>query len=92
MKTLLTSSLIATVLLSGSPVLQIGNSHQVNMQLQADEVLQDMVKVFDYHGNLIREMRVDDVAQDEISISDYLILESSHFAFSYLGDQYYLRD
>lgn len=91
MKTLLTGSVLAT-LLSGAPTLQIGDVPPLEMQLQVDEVLSEKVRVFDYHGNLLQEMKVEDVANDDISISEYFILENSHFAFDYLGDHYYLKD
>ncbi len=92
MKTLLVSFLIAVSSLSGQFLIPQQDANLPELNLDGENILQNVVKIFDYRGNLIKEMNVSDVNQDEISISDYLILESSHFAFSYLGDYYYLRD
>ena len=90
MKTLFTTFL-TLALVVGSPMVDL-NKEKVEMMLQADDLLKDKVRIFDYDGNLLKEMEAEDVAYDDISISDYLTLESSDFAFKYLGDYYYLRD
>ena len=68
------------------------SSQNVEMMLLADEALQSQVKIFDYNGNLLNEMNTKDVSNNDISIKDYFLLESSDYAFQYLGDYYYLRE
>lgn len=93
MRTIFTSLLIGMVLLVGSSMMQAEKSSvQMRIPPRTEEVLQNRVWVFDYQGNLIKELIADEVARGEISVMDYLLLESSHFAFSYFGDQYYLKD
>lgn len=92
MKTILTTAFLAVAMLFGIPIPFQGDQVKLEMQLSADEVFANKVKIFDYEGNLLKELRVDDVADHEISISDYLILESSGYAFTYQGDYYFLRE
>lgn len=92
MKTLLTGMLMATAMLSSTSSFTDGAQAKLEMQILSDEAFQNKVKIFDYSGNLIKEMRADDVGQDQISVADYMLLENSDFAFGYLGDYYYFRD
>ena len=92
MKTIIAGALIAMVMLPPISIPIQSNQQQVEMQLLEDDVFQNKVKIFDYQGNLLKEMSAEDVAHDEITLSDFLILEHSGFAFEYLGDYYYLRD
>ena len=91
MKTPLIACFLSLVMLSGNAVTQERREVNLQAELRAEEVLEDKVRVFDYSGNLITELNADDIAQNEISLSDYLILEDSDFAFDYLGDYYYFR-
>ncbi len=91
MKTLSIGVMIVAAMLLGIPIPFQTNQEKVEMQVLADDALQSKVKVYDYDGNLLKEMNAEDVANDDISVADHFILESSGFAFQYLGDYYYLR-
>lgn len=92
MKTLFTLAIIGLAMMLGTPIIENGQAQELEMQLKSDEMLQDKVKIFDFEGNLLKEMMAEDVAQNEITVSDFILLESSDFAFSYSGDYYYLRN
>ncbi len=92
MKTITTGVLIVVAVLLGIPIPFQDSQEQVEMQVLSEDVLKSKVKVYDYDGNLLKEMDADDVANNEITVSDYFILESSGFAFKHLGDYYYLRE
>lgn len=92
MKTITIGAVIVVAMLLGIPIPFQSNQEQVEMQILAEDALKSKVKVYDYDGNLLKEMNADDVANDEISVADHFILESSGFAFQYLGDYYYLRE
>lgn len=92
MNTLFTTLMIAWSMLSYTPVAQIDDPRMLEMQIQSEVTFQNTVMIFDFDGNLIKELTVDDVASQEISVTDYFLLEDSHFAFSHQGDYYYLRD
>ena len=92
MKTLFTLVALGTMMLLGIPITKNGNAQQLEMQLLDEEVFRNKVKIFDFEGNLLKELTVDEVAQNEISVADYMILESSDYAFTYLGDYYYLKN
>lgn len=64
----------------------------LRMQLETDLVFQKMVRIYSYNGSLIREFPLTDVANNEISVADHLILEESDFAFDHQGDYYYFGD
>ena len=83
---------MATAMLSVNPIETGETQAKMEMLLFEDEVFQNKVKIFDYSGNSVQELSTVDVAENEISIAEYLILESSDFAFEYLGDYYYFRD
>jgi hypothetical protein len=93
MKTMITAALVAAAMLPGieTPV-QSNQEQLLEMHLLADDVFENRIKIYDFQGNFLSEMRADDVAYDEITVTDYLMLESSGFAFKYLGDYYYLMD
>ncbi|MEQ9402559.1 MAG: hypothetical protein RIM99_03145 [Cyclobacteriaceae bacterium] len=92
MKILLTGIFIATAMFSGSELQTGENQAKLEIQLSEDDAFQNKVKIFDYKGNLVTELTTNDVANHNISISEYLILESSDYAFTHLGDYYYFRD
>ena len=91
MKSLLTGVALLVTLLSGSP-LKTTDQAEMEMILQSEEVFKTRVKIFDGKGNLLKELKTQDVANEDITVADYFLLDSSDFLFSYLGDYYYLRD
>lgn len=92
MKALLTGIFMATAMLSLNPTETAETQAKMEMLLSVDNVFQNKVKIFDYGGNSIQELWAKDVVDNEITIGEYLILESSDFAFEHLGDHYYFRD
>ncbi len=92
MKTLLTGIFMATAMLTVNPPESGETQAKMEMLLFEDEVFQEKVKIFDYSGNPVQELKAKDVAENEISIAEFLVLESSDYAFEYLGDYYYFRD
>ncbi len=92
MKILLTSFLIAIGMHAGTSLLNGTDQEELEMMVLAEEALKDKVKIYDYQGSLITEFKAEDVANNDITVSNYLILNSSDYAFTYLGDYYYLRD
>ncbi|WP_462253139.1 hypothetical protein [Ekhidna sp.] len=62
------------------------------MQLDAELVFEKMVKIYNYEGDLVREIPLNKVANNEISVLDNMILEESDFAFDFQGDYYYFGD
>ncbi|MEM6641750.1 MAG: hypothetical protein AAF616_02120 [Bacteroidota bacterium] len=63
----------------------------LDLQLWSELKFDEKVKVYDYDGNLVSEYLLSDVANEEISVIDHLVLEKSDFAFDYLGDYYYFQ-
>lgn len=92
MKTLFTGVLLATAMITGIPIPFQSDQELVEMQVLTEDVLKSKVKIYDYDEGLVKELNAEDVANDEISVADYFILESSGFAFKYLDDYYYIRD
>ncbi|MEP1095040.1 MAG: hypothetical protein ABJG78_08005 [Cyclobacteriaceae bacterium] len=92
MKLLISGTIFLAAMFPGIPIPSQNSQELVEMQVLADDVLKDKVKVYDYTGNLLKEMAAEDVANNQISIADYFVLDNSGFAFKYLGDYYYLRD
>lgn len=64
----------------------------LNMQLDTDLVFQQMVRIYSYKGELVREFPVSAVTNNQISVMDHMILEDSDFAFNDRGDYYYFGD
>ncbi|SNS53599.1 hypothetical protein SAMN05421640_0566 [Ekhidna lutea] len=64
----------------------------LSMQLDTDLVFQKMVKVYGYDGSFIREFPLTEVANNQISMEDHMILQESDFAFDFHGDYYYFRE
>ncbi len=92
MKTLIITTMAVMLLLCGAAMIEGGISQGLEVQVSGEEVLQDKVKIYDYAGNLIRELSLREVSNGDIAVVDHILLESSHYAFSYLGDYYYFRD
>lgn len=84
-------TLSASVLI-GTAEAPVQSSQGLDMQIDSDMVFQKMVKIYDYEGSLVREIPIDDVANNKISVLDHMILEDSDFAFDYQGDYYYFGD
>ncbi|MEM7298517.1 MAG: hypothetical protein AAF391_09665 [Bacteroidota bacterium] len=91
MKSLLLLTLMAISFVMESPEAELRNDQGLNMQL-SEIVFQEMVKVYDYEGNLLREFQLTDVVNNNITIDDHVLLEQSDFAFDYLGDYYYFSE
>ncbi|WP_424962927.1 hypothetical protein [Ekhidna sp.] len=92
MKSLLLLLLLSASSMLGASEAPLQANQGLRMQLETDLVFQKMVKVYSYEGSLIREFPLNDVANNEISIADHLILEESDFAFDHQGDYYYFGD
>ncbi|MEQ9468840.1 MAG: hypothetical protein RLN88_15630 [Ekhidna sp.] len=92
MKSLLFLMTLSASLFIGIAEAPIQTHQDLNMQLESDMVFQKMVKIYDYQGSLVREIPLDDVANNKISVMDHMILEESDFAFDYHGDYYYFGD
>ena len=92
MKSLLLLMTLSATLLIVAAKAPMQTNHGLNMQIDSDMVFQKMVKVYNYEGSLVREIPLDDVANNKISVLDHMILEDSDFAFDYQGDYYYFGD
>lgn len=93
MKSLLILTLTVLSLFADSPQMaSVTGDHMLDMQLSSELVFQDMVKIYDYKGNLVSEYKLNEVANNEISSQDHVLLEQSNFAFNYLGDYYYFTE
>jgi len=64
----------------------------LEMQLTAEIEFQQMVKVYDYQGKLMKEYFLSDVVNNNITVTDHILIEGSDFAFDYLGDYYYFSE
>lgn len=85
----LATLLLSSILPAASDVASI-HDQGVGMQLSAELEFSKTVQVYDYEGGLIKQFKLDEVTNDDITISEHLFLEASDFAFSYQGDYYYL--
>ena len=92
MKSLLLIFMLSATALSGTAEAPQHIDRGLNMQLDTDLVFQQMVKIYDYKGSLVREFPVSAVANNQINAVDHMILEESDFAFDYSGDYYYFGD
>lgn len=91
MKSLLTGAALLATLLSGPPS-KTNDSIELEIMLQAEELFNTKVKIFDTKGNLLKELQTQDVANEDITVADYFLLDSSDFLFDHQGDYYYMRD
>jgi len=92
MKSLLLLLMLGTSFLTGTEEGSHNTNQGLEIQLKTDLVFQHMVRIYSYEGDLIRELTVEDVANNDISVADYLILQDSDFAFDHRGDYYYFRE
>jgi len=92
MKSLLILSLLFVSAFVDTPQLAGQTDHGLEMQLDSDFEFTEMVKIYDYEGNLLNEYELSDVVNNDISVNDHFILEESDFAFNYLGDYYYFSE
>lgn len=87
--------LVAVSLLMAFPLANLSSENESNpdleMQLQMEKVFEEKVKIYDYNGILVKELNISDVATNQISVLDYMLLEGSDFAFDYMGDYYYFQ-
>ena len=91
MKSLLLLTLLGVSMLVGVPEEGVHDGQGLDMQLNSELVFPEMVRIYDYEGNLVKEFMMEDVANNDITINDHFLLNESDFAFSYMGDYYYLR-
>lgn len=89
MKSLLILTLMAIAPLAASPKYNLPTNQGLDMYLTSEIEFQEKVKIYDYHGNLLNEYLLDDVVNNNITLSDHFIIEQSDFAFDHLGDYYY---
>lgn len=92
MKSLLILSLIAVSTIVESPQSNQPRNEDLEIQLVTEIEFPEKVKIYDYDGNLLKEYLLADVANNDITFSDYFMLEESDFAFDYLGDYYYFTE
>lgn len=91
MKSLLILAFLAISLIAASSF-STSSEQGIEMLLSSEIQFEEKVKVFDYDGNLLKEYVLSDVANDELSATDYFALQQSDFAFDYLGDYYYFTE
>ena len=92
MKSLLVLLTLSASIMLGAAEAPMQANQGLRMQLESDNVFQKMVRIYSYDGSLIREFPLTDVANNDISVADHLILEESDFAFDHQGDYYYFGD
>ena len=92
MKSLLIMLMLSASVLLGEASDQLQTKQVMALQLESDIEFQKMVKVYSYEGSLIREIPLNDVANNQLTVSDHMILEGSDFAFDLQGDYYYFND
>lgn len=92
MKSLLLISLLSFSAIAVTAEAPMQTNQGLSMQLESDLVFEKMVVVYDYDGSLIREIPLNDVANNTINIVDHMILEESDFAFDFQGNYYYFGD
>ena len=92
MKSLLLLLTLSASVMLGAAEAPMQSNQGLRMQLESDNVFQKMVRIYSYDGSLIREFPLTDVANNDISVADHLILEESDFAFDHQGDYYYFGD
>ncbi len=90
MKSLFILSALFGTLFMGS--LNERSNPELTMDIAMEEALQEKVRVYDYDGNLLKELKVTDVATNDISVIDHILLDESDFAFEHLGDYYYFQE
>ncbi len=91
MKTILTLSVLFGAFFIGTTNEESGNP-ELEMNLLMEEVFEERVIVYDYSGNLLKELKVEDIATNEISVTDHFFLDKSDFAFEHMGDYYYFKE
>lgn len=92
MKLLLILSFIAVSAIGGTSQRNLPGSQDLDMQLSAEIEFQEKVKIYDYDGELLSEYLLEDVVNNDITLSDHFTLEESDYAFNYLGDYYYFSE
>ncbi|WP_425389974.1 hypothetical protein [Ekhidna sp.] len=92
MKSLLLLLMLSASVLLGSAEATMHDNQGLNMQIDSDLVFQQMVKIYTYDGELVKELSLNDVANNKISVIDHIVLQESDFAFDHQGDYYYFRD
>lgn len=91
MKSLLMLSMLFGALYMGVPISEQTNP-ELEMSLHMEDVFKEKVKVYDYNGNLLKELNLSAIATDDISVTDHILLDDSDFAFEHLGDYYYFQE
>ena len=92
MKLLLILSFLAVSAIGGTSQQSPLRNQDLDMQLSAEFEFKEKVKIFDYDGELLNEYLLEDVVNNDITLSDHFALEESDFAFDYLGDYYYFNE
>jgi hypothetical protein len=91
MKSLLILSMLFGALFMGLPLSEQVNP-ELEMNLRMEEIFQEKIKVYDYNGNLLKELKKSEVVTNDISVMDHVMLDESDFAFEHLGDYYYFQE
>jgi len=89
MKSFLLLALLGMAVVAESPQANENPNQGLEAQIETELVFNEMVHVFDYEGNLMREFYMSEVANGDITVTDHILLEKSDYAFNYLGDHYY---
>ena len=92
MKSLLLLMLMGMSAFAFSPKADMRDNQGLDMLLEMEIEYEEMVRVYDYEGNLVKEFKLASVVNNEISLNDHFLLEQSDFAFDYLGDYYYFSE
>lgn len=92
MKSLFLLMLMGLSSMAGLSQANMRGNQGLDMHLDTELVFEEMVKVYDYEGNLLKEFQLADVVNNKISLHDHFLLEQSDFAFDYLGDYYYFSE
>ena len=91
MKTLFTLSVLFGAFFIGTTNEERSNP-ELEMDLLMEEVFEERVVVYDYNGNLLKDLKMEDITTNEISVADHLFLDKSDFAFEHMGDYYYFKE
>lgn len=83
---------ILSVILMSSIEAPEAKNPTLQQQFDTELDFTKFVKIYSYDGDLLRELAVEDVSEGTISVIDFLILDSSDYAFHMHGDYYYFTD
>lgn len=92
MKSLFLFTLFSVSAMFGSAESTMQHNQGLLMQLDSEEIFQQMVRIYAYDGELLKEFTLTDVVNNNLSNADHMTLQESDFAFHQAGDYYYFGD